>query len=656
MQANRRTQPCHRPARREERTQELQARIVERKDDPREDQLWNKDDRDKARCAIIIRGDCRYGQAQHQARNRRQGHGYVYFQDGRQEDTMLERSCSVHYKHQHRALQQAEQPENHDLGEHIGRKSQVHRALSAVDRGFPDDRAGPIDTAEHDSSKGHDKQDLLRISAGTWCNRLLQCLICGQVILLQEHLPLRCINSIDYVLTVKSAMTGSSDRDRMLRVGRTGHNIGRIEDIMRRQEVQNQRDHGRLQQEEEDVYGIIFKQFHVAHGKKQKLFPWITALGWLYVNCLLLYICPSGWPLVERLDDILLKFRGCLEFLLRLRRTVGILIGRFQRAVNLGEVGLAEVGLRLVRWSVIGQSATLTQEAHVVTCVDIIRGMSLQNNGVSFVGQFAQEEHHFTIQARVQARCWLIQEEHTRIGQQFQRNGDTLALAAGELTDEQVAPVLHIHVVQHLIDTLLDLFCGEILRQAHLCSVVEGTLHSQITVDDVILRHIPKLRAESCEMAIIILPIIKNGALLCRPQAVERVHKRGLSRARATYQRNKLAWRNGDGNIADKDSLLVADLFEVQCIDTNTVALVMLGQLRSCIGQFEWTYTHLVTGLKQLVCYTLGVDVDMVGAAHIDDAIAPSRLLQASMLSRNLRVIEHNIITRQSPDSDNGGP
>src|SRR5260370_40036738 len=116
-------------------------------------------------------------------------------------------------------------------------------------------------------------------------------------------------------------------------------------------------------------------QIHVAQGKKQKLFPWITTLGWLYAIRLLLYICPSGWPLVERLDDILLKFRGCLEFLLRLRRNVGILIGWFQRAVNLGKVGLAEGGLRLIRLSVIGQPATLTQEAPAVKGVCILRSL-----------------------------------------------------------------------------------------------------------------------------------------------------------------------------------------------------------------------------------------------------------------------------------------
>src|SRR5262245_60331664 len=42
----------------------------------------------------------------------------------------------------------------------------------------------------------------------------------------------------------------------------------------------------------------------------------------------------------------------------------------------------------------------------------------------------------------------------------------------------------------------------------------------------------------------------------------------------------------------------------------------------------------------------------MIGATHVNDAIASLHLLQTSVLSRNLWVIEHNSITWQSSNSN----
>ena len=66
----------------------------------------------------------------------------------------------------------------------------------------------------------------------------------------------------------------------------------------------------------------------------------------------------------------------------------------------------------------------------MVTRVDIVRGVGDENDSMPLVSEFAQQEHHFAVQPRIKARGWLIQEEDTGIGQQFQGDGDTLALAA----------------------------------------------------------------------------------------------------------------------------------------------------------------------------------------------------------------------------------
>ncbi len=136
---------------------------------------------------------------------------------------------------------------------------------------------------------------------------------------------------------------------------------------------------------------------------------------------------------------------------------------------------------------------------------------------MSLVGKVAQQKHHLAIQPRIEARCRLIQEEDAGIGQQFKRDRDTLALASGKFAHQQTAAMLHIHIFQYLVDTLRNLCLAKVVGQAHFGCVVKRALDSQITVDDVILRHIAKLGAESGEVSIVILAVVEYEPFLRRP-------------------------------------------------------------------------------------------------------------------------------------------
>ena len=133
-----------------------------------------------------------------------------------------------------------------------------------------------------------------------------------------------------------------------------------------------------------------------------------------------------------------------------------------------------------------------------------------QHDGVSLVGELAQEEHHLAIQAGIKARGWLIQEEDAGVGQQFQGDGDALALPARELADQQRAARRHLYVFQHFVDALLDLGFGEVAGQAQFGGIVEGALNGQVAVNDIILWHIAKLRAEGGQVFVIVLPVIED--------------------------------------------------------------------------------------------------------------------------------------------------
>src|SRR5207245_1074087 len=96
------------------------------------------------------------------------------------------------------------------------------------------------------------------------------------------------------------------------------------------------------------------------------------------------------------------------------------------------------------------------------------------------------------------------------------------------------------------------------------------------------------------------------------------------------------------------------DLLEAQGIDANAVTLVVLGELGTGVDQLEGTDAHLITGLEQLVLDLLTVDIGMVGAAVVDDAVAALHLLQLGMATGDLGVVEHNHVVGGAPDGDEG--
>src|SRR5437660_1485308 len=54
-----------------------------------------------------------------------------------------------------------------------------------------------------------------------------------------------------------------------------------------------------------------------------------------------------------------------------------------------------------------------------------------------------------------------------------------------------------------------------------------------------------------------------------------------------------------------------------------------------------------------MVGHTMGVDIHMIGAALIDDTVASLDLFQASVVRRNLGMVEYNGIIIHAAQSDN---
>src|SRR6266705_1999746 len=157
----------------------------------------------------------------------------------------------------------------------------------------------------------------------------------------------------------------------------------------------------------------------MAHAQQHELLPGVDAR----------WTCSIMHPF-ERLGDICLVVLGGFEAHLDLLGNVAISLARLYTAVYLGEIVFSEEVLCFFWRPEVRKAPFLRQEAHVVAGADIVRSMRNQNNGVSLVGQFAQQEHHLAIQSWIETRGWLIKEEEAWIGQQLHSDRSAFALTA----------------------------------------------------------------------------------------------------------------------------------------------------------------------------------------------------------------------------------
>src|SRR5260370_35429850 len=171
-------------------------------------------------------------------------------------------------------------------------------------------------------------------------------------------------------------------------------------------------------------------------------------------------------------------------------------------------------------------------------------------------------------------------------------------------------------------------------------------------MQNVILGDNPKLGVEGSQRTIVILPIVVDRPLLRRLLASECIHQRGFAGTGATDNGNELAWGNGKRDIVKQHRPSVPYPFEMVCLNTNAATLIVLGQLGSCVDELEWTNAYFISCFEELVGDTLAIDIDMIGAAQVKKAMAAIALLQASMISGNLWMVQDNAILWQTADGD----
>src|SRR5579884_2571333 len=92
----------------------------------------------------------------------------------------------------------------------------------------------------------------------------------------------------------------------------------------------------------------------------------------------------------------------------------------------------------------------------------------------------------------------------------------------------------------------------------------------------------------------------------------------------------------------------------MQRIDTNAATLIVLRQLGACKGQLEGADADYIAHFQLLILYLLRIDIDVIGAIQINDAIALLVANQTCVMGGNLGMIENDLVIWQATHSDEG--
>ena len=130
------------------------------------------------------------------------------------------------------------------------------------------------------------------------------------------------------------------------------------------------------------------------------------------------------------------------------------------------------------------------------------------------VGQAPHQLHRGLLEARVEPRRRLVEEEQRRLGHELEGDARALALPARELVDAEVGAVREPQLAHHLVDPLAALLGGDVGREAQLGGELERATNGELRMQDVVLGDVSDARPQLLEMAVQVLAAIEHRTLV----------------------------------------------------------------------------------------------------------------------------------------------
>ena len=147
------------------------------------------------------------------------------------------------------------------------------------------------------------------------------------------------------------------------------------------------------------------------------------------------------------------------------------------------------------------------EHEHVVAILLHIRQrVGDDEHDTSRVGELPQHLHHRLVERRVKSGRRLVEDEQFRPGEQLDRGGHALALAAGQSVDAIVAAFRQFQFGEHVVDDL-GAFRLRRSRQTQFRRVFERRVDGELAMHDVVLRYEADTAAQQFDVLVHVVAV-----------------------------------------------------------------------------------------------------------------------------------------------------
>ncbi len=328
-------------------------------------------------------------------------------------------------------------------------------------------------------------------------------------------------------------------------------------------------------------------------------------------------------------------------------------VGLVQQVEHLRVVLHAEVVEDAGRRAEVGDPPARRQHHHVVAHVEGQHRVRDHHDHAAVVGEPAQLAHHLEVEAGVEPRGRLVEEEQRRRGEQLGGDRDPLLLAAAELGADPVLQALgELELVGDGAHPGVTLRRRGVGRQPQLGGVPERLLHLELRVLDVLLRHQPDLEAQLVVVLVQVVALPDDTAVAGGPQPRERAQQRRLAGAGGADHRGEARRVELERDVLQQQAAVLHHHREPVGVERELVGGGRRHQLVAVPAEGLVADDHLAAGRERRRAHQpLAVEEGAVEAAEVVQHRLRAEV-EAAVEAGDQRVGEHDVVGEVTADRE----
>ena len=328
----------------------------------------------------------------------------------------------------------------------------------------------------------------------------------------------------------------------------------------------------------------------------------------------------------------------------------------FEVLEHLGPASLAEVAESFLGRAVESDPPAGDEDQQPVTGVQVVDAVRDDDDRPAVMGQVPHLFHDRFVQARVETRGRLVEEQQRRLGQQLLRDVDPLELPAGQPVRARLGVLGQAELAHHLIDPAVPLGGLGVGGKAELGRVLQRPARGQLGVQDALLRDQADAVAELVVVRIQVAVVVEHGAGVRGTHSGQRAEQRGLTRATWPDDAQQAFLRDRERHAVEQD-LAAPDLHDQVLGGEGDIALVdELPELAVLEPERGVPDADEVLFGQHLGGNPLAVDKGAVMATEVDNLVAAGgRFAQFRVVARDVDIGKDHVVVGYAADAQGLG-